>query len=329
MASMGNQTRSGGGPAPGAVADAPAGNWVDRYAEPAVRPYLRLMRADRLIGAWLLMLPGWQAIALAGGWAEWSVQSSRLATFGWVPVAWLFVAFALGAVLMRGAGCVFNDLMDRDIDAKVARTQSRPLVSGDATVFGALALLATLCAAGLAILSSFNSFAVMVGLMAAVPVAIYPFMKRITHWPQAVLGLAFGWGALLGWAAMTGGLHAPAIALYASVFAWVIGYDTIYAHQDREDDALIGVRSTALLFGQRTWVALLWFYGFSVAFAGLAGALAELGPWFWVGLAAYALHLVGQVARLDVNDPDLCLHLFRSNREAGLLLLAAIVLGSL
>ena len=315
--------------AQGEVADAPSGNWVDAYAPAPIRPYLRLMRADRPIGAWLLVLPGFQAITLAGGWAEWSARDGKLATFGWLAVAWLFLAFALGAILMRGAGCVLNDLVDRDIDAKVARTRSRPLVSGAVSVVEAVALLSALCIAGLMILLTFNGFAVAIGLLAALPVVVYPFMKRITWWPQAMLGIAFSWGALLGWAAMTGGLHAPAIALYLGGIAWTIGYDTIYAHQDREDDATIGVRSTALLFGQRSGTLLIICYGAAVFFAALAGLLAGLGPWFWLGLVAYALHLGGQIARLDIDDPDLCLHLFRSNRDAGLLLFAAFVLGNL
>lgn len=311
------------------VADAAPGNWVDAHAPSSLRPYMRMMRLDRPIGAWLLLLPGWQAIVLAGGSAEWSARDGGLATFGWLAVTWLFVAFALGAVVMRGAGCVLNDLMDRDIDAMVERTKSRPLVSGVVTPREATVLLAILCGVGLFILSTFNTFAIWVGLASVVPVGVYPIMKRITWWPQAVLGVAFSWGALLGWAAMTGDLQLPAIALYLSGICWVIGYDTIYAHQDREDDAVIGVKSTARLFGRNTAPAMVLFYGLAVAFAALAGLLAELGPWFWLGLLAYALHLAGQIARLNIDDPDLCLHLFRSNREAGLILFAAILLGSL
>ena len=182
---------------------------------------------------------------------------------------------------------------------------------------------------GLFILSTFNTVAIWVGLASILPVAVYPIMKRITWWPQAVLGVAFGWGALLGWAAMTAGLHAPALALYLGAICWVIGYDTIYAHQDREDDAIIGVKSTARLFGENTPLAMMIFYGLAVAFAGLAGLLAGLGPWFWLGLVVYGLHLSGQIARLDINNPALCLHLFKSNREAGLILFAGILLGSL
>ena len=315
--------------ADGRVADASPDNWVDAQAPGFAQPYLRLMRADRPIGAWLLAIPGWQAIVLAGGWADWSARDGQLATFGWLALVWLFIAFAIGAVVMRGAGCVLNDLVDEDIDAKVARTRSRPLPSGAVTRRNATILLVALCGIGLFILSTFNTVAIWVGLASVIPIGVYPIMKRIIWWPQAVLGVAFGWGALLGWAAMTGGLHAPALALYLSAVFWIIGYDTIYAHQDREDDAIIGVKSTARLFGPNTPLAMMMFYGLAVAFAALAGLLAGLGPWFWLGLVAFGLHLAGQIARLDIDDPALCLHLFKSNREAGLILFAAIVLGSL
>lgn len=313
----------------GAVADAAADNWVDLYAPTAAKPYLRMMRADRPIGAWLLMTPGWQAIVLAGGAAEWSARSGELATFGWLATLWLFIAFAVGAVVMRGAGCVFNDIVDRDIDARVARTRSRPLPSGQVTLTQAAGLLAGLCILGLLILLTFNNFAIWLGLAAALPVVVYPFMKRVTWWPQAFLGVAFNWGALLGWAAMTGGVGWAAAALYLGGVAWTIGYDTIYAHQDREDDALIGVKSTARLFQDRSREAVAAFYVLAVTFAALAGVFAGLGFWFWIGLIAYAAHLFGQAYRLDIDDEALCLHLFRSNREAGLILFGALILGSL
>ncbi|MEO1328115.1 MAG: 4-hydroxybenzoate octaprenyltransferase [Pseudomonadota bacterium] len=301
-------------------ADAARDNWVDRFAPAGWRPYLRLSRADRPIGAWLLLLPGWQALALAAGSEGWT-------GLGALEGAWLFAAFFIGAFVMRGAGCVLNDIVDRDIDAQVARTRERPLPSGQATLAGAIALLVGLCALGFALLMTFNWTAVVIGLVSALPVAIYPFMKRVTWWPQLFLGIAFNWGALVGWAAVTGALSAPAALLYLGGIAWTIGYDTIYAHQDREDDALIGVKSTARLFGDRTRPALILFYALAVLFAAAAGWAAGLGWLFWLGLAAYAAHLAGQILRLDIDDSALCLHLFKSNREAGLLLLAAIAMG--
>ncbi|MEM6668106.1 MAG: 4-hydroxybenzoate octaprenyltransferase [Pseudomonadota bacterium] len=305
--------------AEGQVADAAKGNWVDAYAPASWRPALRMMRADRAIGTWLLLLPGWQSIALAGASIGWSNADLWL-------TAWLVVAFFVGAFVMRGAGCVLNDIVDRDIDDKVERTRSRPLPSGQITLRAAIFLLLGLCAVGLGILASFNIPAILLGLASALPVIIYPFMKRVTWWPQLFLGVAFNWGALLGWTAMTSEIGAPAVLLYLGGIAWTIGYDTIYAHQDREDDALIGVKSTARLFGENSarWISV--FYAIAVVFAAAAGAVAGLGWLFWVGLAAYAAHLAGQVWRLDINDGALCMHLFRSNREAGLLLVAGIAM---
>ncbi|MCI4661070.1 MAG: 4-hydroxybenzoate octaprenyltransferase [Neomegalonema sp.] len=300
------------------VADAAQGNWVDTRAPANWRPYLRLMRADRPIGSWLLLLPGWQGIALAA-----SVDGWR-----WFD-AWLVLAFFIGAFVMRGAGCVLNDMVDRDIDAKVERTRNRPLASGQLQMRDAVILLAALCLIGVAILLSFAPYAILVGLAAALPVAIYPFMKRITWWPQLFLGIAFNWGALLGWAAHMGSLDWPPVLLYLGGIAWTIGYDTIYAHQDREDDAMIGVRSTARLFGEQSQRAIAIFYALAVIAAGLAGWMVGLGWLFWLGLTGYALHLAGQVWRLDIDHGPLCLHLFRSNREAGLLLVAALVMGGL
>ncbi|MEO1292310.1 MAG: 4-hydroxybenzoate octaprenyltransferase [Pseudomonadota bacterium] len=300
------------------VADAPQGNWVDTRAPEGWRPYLRMMRADRPIGWWLLLLPGWQGIALAASVSGWQLWD-----------AWLFAAFLIGAIVMRGAGCVLNDIVDRDIDGKVERTRSRPIPSGQVSVKSAAILLIGLTLIGLAILASFPLYAIWVGLAAALPVVIYPFMKRITWWPQFFLGIAFNWGALLGWAAHTGSLDWPPLLLYLGGIAWTIGYDTIYAHQDREDDALIGVKSTARLFGERSRTYLVGFYTVAVLLAGAAGWTAGLGLWFWLGLAAYAAHLFGQVWRLDIHDGAMCLHLFKANRDAGLLLLAAIAMGGL
>ena len=294
------------------VADAPPENWVDRYAPAWTRPYARLARLDRPIGWWLLLLPCWWSVALASE--------------GWPPLA-LLVLFFIGAVAMRGAGCTWNDIVDRDIDAAVARTRSRPLPSGAVTLTGALAFLALQCLIGLAVLLSFNSFTVLLGFSSLLLVAIYPFMKRITYWPQFVLGLAFNWGALMGWAAVHGSLSAAPLLLYLGAVSWTIGYDTIYAHQDKEDDALIGVKSTALKFGEATQKWLWLFYGIALLAFAAAGAAAGLGPFFYPLLAAGAALLVWQIVTLDINDPARCLRLFRSNRDFGLILFAAVVAG--
>ena len=296
------------------VADA-SGNWVDRIAPYRLRPFLRLARADRPIGSWLLLLPCWWSAALASGTAgHLYPDPSHLA------------AFAVGAIAMRGAGCTWNDLIDRDIDALVERTRSRPLPSGQVTPKAAAAFLVMLALIGLGVLLTFNWFAIGVGIASLGIVAAYPFMKRITWWPQVTLGLAFSWGALMGWSAVFGRLDAPALLLYAGSIAWVIGYDTIYAHQDRDDDALIGVKSTARLFGERSHAPLAFFYTLAVVLVGSAGFTTGAGWTFALGMAAFAGHLAWQVARLDVNDPALCLRLFKSNRDAGLILFAAFAL---
>jgi 4-hydroxybenzoate polyprenyltransferase len=230
---------------------------------------------------------------------------------------------------MRGAGCTYNDIVDRDIDKLVERTRSRPLPSGGVSVQGALAFLALQAAVGLAVLLSFNSVTVATGLASLAIVAAYPFMKRITWWPQLTLGLAFSWGALIGWAAVFGRLDAPALLLYAGCIAWVVGYDTIYAHQDRDDDALVGVRSTALLFGTRTKPWLAGFYGLAVLLIGAGFVMAGARGPALIGLGAFALHLGWQVYRLDVADARNCLTVFRSNRDAGLILFAGLVLDAL
>ena len=299
------------------VADA-TGNWVDSRAPQSARPYLRLMRADRPIGSWLLLLPCWWSTALAGiaAGAPW-------------PDPWLLALFAAGAVIMRGAGCTWNDIIDREVDAQVARTRSRPIPSGQVSVARAFAFAVVLSFLGLAILLQFNLFAIGTGIASLVIVALYPFAKRVTFWPQFVLGLAFSWGALLGWAAVFGRLDPPAFILYAGSILWVIGYDTIYAHQDREDDALIGVRSTARLFGLETKTALTILYAAAVALITVSAILSGGGLIAFAGLLAFALHLSWQVRKIDVNDPALCLTLFRSNRDAGLLLFAGLVFDAL
>jgi 4-hydroxybenzoate polyprenyltransferase len=300
----------------GRVADAVSGHWVDHGAPEHWRPYLRLMRADRPIGWWLLLLPCWQSLALAIG----------ATGFRWIDL-WLPFAFLIGAVAMRGAGCTLNDIVDRKIDAQVERTRSRPLPSGDVSVKQAVVFMAALCLISLVVLLTMNSGTILLAFLSLGIVAVYPFAKRVTDWPQFVLGLAFNWGALVGWAAHTGSVGLPSVLLYIGGIAWTIGYDTIYAHQDKEDDAMIGVKSTALRFGAATPSWLSGFYGAAVLFAGLAGAFAGLGVGFWLGMIAYVGHFVWQLLRLDIDDPDMCLRLFRSNRDAGLILLGAIVLG--
>jgi 4-hydroxybenzoate polyprenyltransferase len=234
--------------------------------------------------------------------------------------------FFVGAFAMRGAGCTYNDIVDRDLDASVERTRSRPIPSGKVSVFSAGVFLVAQALVGFAVLLSFNVFTIGLGIASLAIVAVYPFMKRITYWPQIVLGLAFSWGALMGWAAAFARLDAPALLLYAGAIAWVIGYDTIYAHQDREDDALIGIKSTALLFGERTKPMLALFYGLAVILVGVAGLISGAGLVFAIGLLAFAAHLAWQIARLDIADPDRCLALFKSNRDAGLILFAGLLL---
>src|ERR1017187_4800407 len=295
------------------VADA-TGNWVDTHAPQWSRPYLRLSRLDRPIGSWLLLMPCWWSAALAAG---------VIGDVGRLPL--ILALFFVGAFVMRGAGCTWNDITDRDLDALVERTRSRPIPAGQVSVPQAAAFLVIQALIGLAVLLQFNRFAIATGIASLVIVAVYPFMKRITWWPQIVLGLAFSWGALMGFAVTLGRIDATALLLYAGSIAWVIGYDTIYAHQDAEDDALIGVKSTALLFGARTRFALMVFYGLAVVLIGVALMLAGAGFPAWIGLAAFAAHLVWQIGRLEIGDPALCLRLFKSNRDAGLLLLAGLL----
>ena len=297
--------------AEGQVADAVRGNWVDRLAPAPLRPYLRLSRADRPIGTWLLLLPCWWGVALAAtrdGWRLWDL--------------WIVLGCALGAWLMRGAGCTWNDITDRDFDAAVARTRSRPIPSGQVTVRQAvLWMVAQVAAAGL-VLFTYNWTTILMAMSSLGLVAIYPYAKRFTWWPQLFLGLAFNWGALVAFAAHAGAPDRPAVVLYLSGIAWTLFYDTIYAHQDKEDDVLIGVRSTARLFGAATGKWLAFFLVLTVCLmtgailmallpgAGLVKLLVALaGPW------ALGWHLLWQMQRLDIGDSAVCLRIFRTNRD--------------
>jgi 4-hydroxybenzoate polyprenyltransferase len=299
------------------VADA-TGNWVDTHAPQWSRPYLRLSRLDRPIGSWLLLMPCWWSAALAAGTAG---------SIGQLPL--VIALFFVGAFVMRGAGCTWNDITDRDLDALVERTRSRPIPAGQVSVPQAMNFLVLQALIGLAVLVQFNGFAIATGIASLAIVAVYPFMKRITWWPQIVLGLAFSWGALMGFAVTVGRIDATALVLYAGSIAWVIGYDTIYAHQDAEDDALIGIKSTALLFGERTHQALMVFYALAVVLIGVALMLAGARWFAWIGLAAFAAHLIWQIRRLEISDPALCLRIFKSNRNAGLLLFAGLLIDAM
>ncbi|AHD10940.1 4-hydroxybenzoate octaprenyltransferase [Phaeobacter gallaeciensis] len=307
----------GGTPTPdGQVADAVKGNWVDRYAPEWSRPYLRLSRADRPIGTWLLLIPCWWGLMLAILWD----QSPR-----WGDL-WIFVACAAGAWLMRGAGCTWNDITDRNFDGKVERTRSRPIPSGQVTVTGAVVWMGLQALISLGILLSFNQAAIAMGILALFPVAVYPFAKRFTWWPQVFLGLAFNWGAMLAWVAHTGTLNWPAVILYLAGIAWTLFYDTIYAHQDTEDDALIGIKSTARLFGTQT---PMWLRRFIVATVSLMAVaiilavqpqgsvlalmLALAAPW------AMGWHMTWQLRVFDAENNDRLVQLFRLNRDTGLI----------
>jgi len=286
--------------------------WVARLPR-AWLPYLLLARVDRPIGVWLLFLPGLWGILLSGPTPR---EAARL-----------IVLFAVGALVMRAAGCVVNDLWDRDIDRMVARTAGRPLASGMLRPRQALSFLAALLLAGLAILLQLNRLAQALGVTSLLLVALYPLAKRVTWWPQLMMGVTFGFGAPLGYAAGAGRLDAAWAVLYGAAILWDLGFDTIYAHQDREDDALVGVKSTARLFGDSTAPFLAACYGGTLLMLALAGRLAGLSAWFYPTLLVPALLLGRQVAALDIDDPALCLRLFKANREAGLAVAAAILVG--
>lgn len=297
------------------ASDIPRESWVDRFAPARARPWMRLARLDRPIGTWLLLLPCWWSMALA------TASGPHPA---WPNPSYLLL-FAVGASLMRGAGCTWNDITDREFDAQVARTATRPIPSGEVSVRGAMIFLMLQMLLGLAVLVSFNPFAIAVGAASLLLIFPYPFMKRATWWPQAWLGLTFNWGALVGWAAVAGSLSPAPLLMYAAGFFWTLGYDTIYAHQDKEDDALIGVKSSARRLGGRTRPFLFLFYGVTVILLAASGWAAGMAWPFYVGLAAAALQLTWQAAEVDIDSPQDCLAKFKSNKWFGLILLAGII----
>ena len=300
------------------VADALPGHWAERVLPKAWRPYARLMRLERPIGWWLLLLPCWWGLAL--GQTAWG---------GGIPNPWYGLLFLIGAIVMRGAGCALNDIADRNFDGKVERTKLRPIPSGQVSITQAFAFLIALSLAGLLVLVQFNWFTIVLGAASLAIVAIYPFMKRITYWPQAVLGLAFNWGALVGWASLHGSLSLAPVLLYAGGIAWTLAYDTIYAHQDAQDDAIIGLKSTALKFGSHSLPWLVGFFLASLALIDAAIWLAGGGIIAHAGVALAALHAAWQLWRFEADNAARCLEVFRSNRIFGLIITLALVLDTL
>jgi 4-hydroxybenzoate polyprenyltransferase len=292
------------------MTDIRMGDWVDRYAPAALRPFARLARLDRPIGTWLLLFPCWWGIAFAAdGWPDW----------------YLIALFGIGAMVMRGAGCTFNDIVDRDFDGRVERTRTRPIPSGAVSLRGAIAFMALQLAIGAAILFSLNALSIALGIAVIALIGTYPFMKRFTYWPQFFLGLNFNWGALLGWAAVRGDLGWPPALLYLGGIAWTLGYDTIYAHQDKDDDVLIGVKSSALALGRLTRPFLFVFYIAAVALWAAAGEAAGFGLPFRIALVLVFFQLCWQAAKVDIDDSADCLAKFKSNRVTGWILLLGII----
>jgi 4-hydroxybenzoate polyprenyltransferase len=300
------------------IADASAQNWVERWSPASLLPYAQLMRLDRPVGWWLLLLPCWWGLALG-----------QIAKGGGQPNWWHALYFLIGAVVMRGAGCVLNDMADRDFDAKVERTKNRPIASGRVSRAQAFVFLAVLSLIGLGVLVQFNLYTIILGIASLAIVAIYPFMKRFTYWPQLVLGLAFNWGALVGWSATHGAMSSAPLFLYAAGITWTLAYDTIYAHQDKEDDVLIGVKSTALLFGDATRKWLAGFFLATITLLALSLHHAEARTIAFAGLAATALHAIWQLKSFDHQSSAGCLKLFKTNRTFGVLFLAGLLLDSL
>ena len=304
------------------ASDIQTGNWVDRRLPAGWRPYARLARLDRPIGTWLLYGPclwglalGWQAIGAP------ATLSASIEMLGFV------VLFGLGAVAMRGAGCTVNDLWDRKLDAKVARTADRPIASGAVSVKAALVFTAAQMLIGLVVLLQLNWTCFLLGALVLGLVFSYPLAKRVTDWPQAVLGLTFNWGALMGYAAVADSVAWPAVVAYAAGFFWTLGYDTIYAHQDKEDDAIVGVRSSALFLAEKTKPALAAFYGMTLGLLALSAWMAGLSWPVYGGLVLVALHFAWQIRAVDIDAPEICLSIFKSNRDAGLLVALAFALG--
>jgi len=297
------------------VADAVCGHWADHYLPQALRPYARLARLERPIGWWLLLLPCW-----------WGLLLGQIANGQSPPNFWYAFLFLIGAIAMRGAGCTLNDIVDRDFDARVARTRSRPIPSGQVSVPQATAFLLAQCLVGLLVLVQFNWFTILLGFSSLGFAAIYPFMKRLTYWPQLFLGIAFNWGALVGWSAIHGSLSWPPILLYFGAIFWTLAYDTIYAHQDKEDDLLIGVKSTALRFGNTSLPWLTAFFGIALVLFTLAMWLAGTSAIAFAGIVGAALHAAWQLRRFNADDAQGCLEIFRSNRIFGLIVAAALLL---
>jgi 4-hydroxybenzoate polyprenyltransferase len=290
--------------------DIPDQSWIDIYIPSVLKPYCRLARLDRPIGTWLLLLPCWWSLALASP--------------GW-PSPFYICLFGLGALVMRGAGCTINDLVDKDFDRKVTRTSTRPIASGDISILKALLFLGLQMSLGFLVLIQLNAYSIWLGISSLGLIAIYPFMKRMTYWPQAFLGFTFNWGALVGWTTITGELSAAPLFIYAGGFFWTLGYDTIYAHQDKSDDILIGVKSTAIKFGEDSKLWISAFYVISLSLIGVSGYIISLAWPFYLGLVICAFQLTWQVKTLDIGDPKNCLKRFKSNRGFGLILFVAII----
>lgn len=300
------------------ISDIPRNNWVDKWLPSTIRPYARLARFDRPIGTWLLLFPCWWSLALA------LKDSANL-----IDVLWLFILFGIGAKVMRGAGCCLNDIIDRDFDSNVARTKDRPIPAGAVSVKQAIFFMVILSTIGLTVLLEFNNFTIGLGVGSMLLIVIYPFCKRYTYWPQLILGLAFNWGALMGWAAIHGEIQIPSLTLYLAGIFWTLGYDTIYALQDKDDDLIIGIKSTALVLkrGIRGWLYV--FYGLAIFFMMLSGWLVGLSWPFYVGIFCAALQAIWQIKSLIVTSPNDCLAKFKSNRLFSWLFLFGIIVSQI
>ncbi|MTI11426.1 4-hydroxybenzoate octaprenyltransferase [Curvivirga aplysinae] len=310
---------------PADASDIPKKGWI--YWLPASwQPYAKLARLDRPIGTWLLLLPTWWGLALATAVNPDIKSSETVYNFPDITYA---ILFGIGALVMRGAGCTWNDISDQDFDKKVARTADRPLPSGEVTTKQAIIFLIAQCLIGFFILLQFNLITQIIGASALFLVIAYPFMKRITYWPQAWLGLTFNWGILVGWASIYGDLHTAVFTLYTAGIFWTLGYDTIYAHQDKEDDALVGVKSTALKLGENTRIAVIFFYAATLGLIGVTGYLLTLPVYFWIALGLSGLHMIWQIYRLDINNPDRCLALFKANKNFGFIILLGFIASGL